>query len=77
LFRIDFATARRRRIMRVFAADVAVARDGRSFVFIPEPFGGFTKPAVATMTGQIVARGPKIPFYDSVGTGRNASLWIG
>jgi dipeptidyl aminopeptidase/acylaminoacyl peptidase len=77
LFWIDFATARRRRIMRVFATAVTVARDGRSFAFIPGPFGGFAKPAVATMTGQIVARGPKIPFYDSVGTGRNASLWIG
>jgi Tol biopolymer transport system component len=77
LFRIDFATARRRRILRVFAADVAVARDGRSFVFIPEPFGGITTPAVATLTGQIVARGPKIPYFDTVGGHGNASLWIG
>jgi len=77
LFRIDFATARPRRIMRVFAADVTVARDGRSFAFTPEPFAGFTKPAVATMTGQIVARGPKIPYYDTVGGHGNVSLWIG
>jgi dipeptidyl aminopeptidase/acylaminoacyl peptidase len=77
LFRIDFATARRRRIMRVFAAGVTVARDGRSFAFIPEPFAGFTKPAVATLTGQIVARGPKIPYYDTVGSHGNVSLWIG
>jgi hypothetical protein len=53
---------RRRRIMRVFAADLTIARDARSFAFIPRPFGGFTKPVVATMTGQIVARGPKNPL---------------
>jgi len=77
LFRIDFATARPRRIMRVFAADVTVARDGRSFACIPETFGGFTRPAVATLTGQVVARGPKISYFDTVGGHGNASLWIG
>ena len=76
LFRIDFATARRRRIMRVFATALTVARDGRSFAFIPELFGGFAKPAVATLTGQIVARGPKIPYF-STGGELSASLWVG
>ena len=75
LFRIDFATARRRRIMRVFATALTVARDGRSFAFIPGPFGG-TRPAVATLTGQIVARGPKIPYF-STGGELSASLWVG
>ncbi len=75
LFRIDFATARRRRIMRVFATALTVARDGRSFAFIPGPFGG-TRPAVATLTGQIVARGPKIPYFYTGGE-VSASLWVG
>jgi hypothetical protein len=63
--------------MRAFADDLAVVGDGRSFVCIPEPFGGFTRPADAALTGQVVARGPKISYFDTVGGHGNASLWIG
>jgi dipeptidyl aminopeptidase/acylaminoacyl peptidase len=71
LFAINVQTGRRRVVFRHFAEIIATSRDGRTFAFIT----GAGAPAVATLSGQIVDRGPQIPYFSGV-TGGTASLWI-
>jgi hypothetical protein len=61
--------------MPVFAVDITVARDGRAFTLV-NPFGYVSRPAVATLAGRIVARGPRFPYSDTGGSSGNAALWI-
>jgi Tol biopolymer transport system component len=73
LFAIDFPTRRRRAVLSIDRANViAVARDGRTFALIPDS----GPPIEATLSGRIVDRGPRIPFYSGVGPTWTASLWI-
>jgi len=74
LFAIDVGTGRRRIVLRTFADVISVARNGRTFAFVPE--AASPRPAVATLTGRILDRGPRIPFFTRPGFAGSASLWI-
>jgi Tol biopolymer transport system component len=72
LFAIDVASGRRRVVVRRFVDVIAVAGDGRMFAYIPET----GRPAVATLAGRILDRGPSIPFFPGEGPPGSASVWI-
>jgi Tol biopolymer transport system component len=74
LLAIDLKTTRRRVVVRKFAAVLATARDSRTFAFIED--AGLTSPQLATLSGRMLDRAPRIPFYLPSNAEGTASLWI-
>ncbi len=78
LYAINVQSGRRRTVLRHFAAAIAVAGDGRTFAFIPD--AAAPSPSLATLSGRVIDKGPRIPFYSGVGPTNGgpgtASLWI-
>jgi Tol biopolymer transport system component len=78
LVTINVETGRQRIVLTTFADVIATSRDGRTFAFIPD--AALPTPSVATLSGRILDRGPRIPFFSGLeateGGGGSASLWI-
>jgi Tol biopolymer transport system component len=72
LFVITVSSGRHRVVLRRFADVMAVARDGAAFAFIED--STLPRPSVATLSGRLLDRAPRIPLYTDLGT--SASLWI-